>query len=344
MFDALFALPDELTALLGPALESNKSMPVMERLHWLFLLSALVLAAISWWRFGRRESGGGIKGFFRFVFPREVYFHPSVLVDIKVWATSYLFRQGLFVVRITITAFFAAATLTLLESIGSHHDLLADSPALKFAILTLAFALVSDLATYLVHRASHEMPLLWCFHKLHHSAETMTPITLYRKHPLYDLMATFFRGPMLGVFQAAAVWSVGAHLDFWVFLGANVAYGAFNLLGANLRHTHIWFNWGPALSRIFISPAQHQIHHSLAPHHHNKNYGEVFAIWDWMFGSLYAPKEREILKFGLADEVGAPLPQPHNNLREAWLEPIQSAARVISRRDNKPAPETAASP
>ncbi len=205
---------------------------------------------------------------------------------------------------------------------------------LKFACLTLAFALVSDFATYLVHRASHEVSLLWCFHRLHHSAETLTPITLHRKHPLYDLTVALFRGPLLGVLQAAAVWSVGAHLDFWVFLGANVAYGAFNLLGANLRHTHIWFSWGPVLSRLFISPAQHQIHHSLALEHHNKNYGEVFAIWDWMFGSLYVPKEREILAFGLADEAGNSIPQPHNTLREAWLEPIQSAARIT--RGRKP--------
>jgi creatinine amidohydrolase/Fe(II)-dependent formamide hydrolase-like protein len=53
------------------------------------------------------------------------------------------------------------------------------------------------------------------------------------------------------------------------------------------------------LSRIFISPAQHQIHHSDAPQHFDKNMGFTFAIWDGLFGTLYVPKEKETLTFGL---------------------------------------------
>ncbi len=121
MFDALFAVPDELTALLGPALNSRETMPAMERLHWLFLLSGLVLALASWWRFGRHEAGGGFGGFLRFAFPRKVYFHKSALVDLKVWLAGYIFRHGFFAARLALTAVIAVAVLGALERIGHAH-------------------------------------------------------------------------------------------------------------------------------------------------------------------------------------------------------------------------------
>nr|WP_305907128.1 creatininase family protein [Methylomarinum sp. Ch1-1]MDP4519854.1 creatininase family protein [Methylomarinum sp. Ch1-1] len=73
----------------------------------------------------------------------------------------------------------------------------------------------------------------------------------------------------------------------------------FYLFGYNLRHSHIWLSYGPFFSKLLISPAQHQIHHSANPTHFDKNFGFIFAIWDALFRSLYIPKQREILLFGL---------------------------------------------
>ncbi|HMQ57251.1 MAG TPA: sterol desaturase family protein, partial [Rhizobiaceae bacterium] len=114
--------------------------------------------------------------------------------------------------------------------------------------------------------------------------------------------------------------------------GANIIYAVFNVLGSNFRHTHIWISYGPVLERILISPAQHQIHHSLEVEHHNKNYGEVFAIWDWMFGTLYVPQGRTELRFGLADRRGNLLAQPHPTLKDALVGPFRDSAKAFSRR------------
>jgi sterol desaturase/sphingolipid hydroxylase (fatty acid hydroxylase superfamily) len=78
----------------------------------------------------------------------------------------------------------------------------------------------------------------------------------------------------------------------------------FNLLFANLRHSHVWLAWPPSLGWILGSPANHQIHHSAEERHLDKNFGGVFAIWDWMFGTLYLPREREVFRMGLADGTG----------------------------------------
>jgi sterol desaturase/sphingolipid hydroxylase (fatty acid hydroxylase superfamily) len=79
-----------------------------------------------------------------------------------------------------------------------------------------------------------------------------------------------------------------------------LVYLIFNLT-IHFRHTHIPLSFGPYLSYIFSSPSMHQIHHSIEPRHLNKNYAIIFSIWDWLFKSLYIPKEPETFRIGLPD-------------------------------------------
>ena len=83
--------------------------------------------------------------------------------------------------------------------------------------------------------------------------------------------------------------------------GTNLLLIIFYLFGYNLRHSHVWLSYGPFFSRIFISPAQHQIHHSSSPAHFDKNLGFMFAFWDGLFGTLYIPKKKENIIFGLGE-------------------------------------------
>ena len=84
-------------------------------------------------------------------------------------------------------------------------------------------------------------------------------------------------------------------------LNVDAALFAFYLLGYNLRHSHIWFSYPSWLSQILISPAQHQIHHSIHPRHLDKNMGFIFAFWDGLLNTLYVPTRREDLTFGLSE-------------------------------------------
>jgi sterol desaturase/sphingolipid hydroxylase (fatty acid hydroxylase superfamily) len=86
----------------------------------------------------------------------------------------------------------------------------------------------------------------------------------------------------------------------------------------------------PRAHHIFISPAHHQIHHSARPQHWNRNYGEVFAIWEWMFGTLFLPSE-EIRK-NLILGVGIGAPQHHPTLAKVYLEPLASMYELLTRR------------
>jgi len=89
----------------------------------------------------------------------------------------------------------------------------------------------------------------------------------------------------------------------------------------------VWLSFGPLLSKIFVSPAQHQIHHSVDPRHQGKNLGGVFAIWDWLAGTLYLPRERPELRFGLGDGEEA----AYQSVARLYFVPFQRVAGNFAR-------------
>jgi sterol desaturase/sphingolipid hydroxylase (fatty acid hydroxylase superfamily) len=144
------------------------------------------------------------------------------------------------------------------------------------------------------------MKFLWEFHKVHHSAKVLNPLTFYRVHPVENILFGLRYSLSVGFVTGIFVYFFGAMIDIYMIFGANVFIVVFSLLGSNLRHTHVPISYGKYLEKIFISPKQHQIHHSNK--HFDKNYGGYLAIWDYMFGSLKLSKDVKVLKFGLKKE------------------------------------------
>jgi sterol desaturase/sphingolipid hydroxylase (fatty acid hydroxylase superfamily) len=168
---------------------------------------------------------------------------------------------------------------------------------------------------------------------VHHSAEELTPLSAFRHHPLYTLVDLTVAAVVLGVVQGLLMVFVTGTVDVATLAGINVFFAAFRLTGANLRHSHIWLRYPPWLEHILISPAQHQVHHSLDPRHHDKNYGEVLAIWDWMFGSLYVPDTTERgVAVGLADRAGHLIAPPHRGPWTVLVVPLAEVFQAMRRR------------
>ena len=263
----------------------------------------------------RRQGHQG--GFLSWLFPKGIYFHRSHWVDIQLFAVGRLLKIfGIF----QVIAVSSTVAITLVGRFGMT-EAQSLSPILISAILLIA----ADFTVYWIHRIHHEQSVLWPFHAVHHSAEVMTPITVYRKHPVYDIFSHVFRGAFLGLIQGLLLMIFVNSIDLMLIVGINGFYFFFNMLTANFRHSHVWLSFGPFWERIFISPAQHQIHHSSELKHYNKNYGEVLAIWDWMFGTLYIPKGQETLRFGIGDENGELIEQPHPTLARALIEPFEAS-------------------
>lgn len=318
------------------------------RLHWTGLIAFLLLGiGIYILKFKSKGEGGtnsskDVKGLFGFLFPKKIYTTNSFRLDVKLYFANKLLSPVTSLVSKGLTIAIAIFVIDLGQKLTGDVwvEAAPDSSPGFWAVFwaTTIIVIATDFAIYLTHRLHHENPVLWPFHKVHHSAEHLTPITLYRKHPIYDFLGSLVKGSLLGVATGIVLFLFGI-VEVKTVLGVQVFYFAFNLMGANLRHSHIWLSYGNVLSHILISPAQHQIHHSKAPKHHDKNYGQLLAIWDWMFGTLYIPKTREEIAFGVADEYGVDLPQVHNSLVQAYITPFKEARLALnkvkeSRRDD----------
>ena len=145
----------------------------------------------------------------------------------------------------------------------------------------------------------HKWHILWALHKVHHSATSLTPMTVFRTHPLEGVLFSLRSAITQAITISSFVFLFGSNVDLVTVLGANIFVFLFNILGSNLRHSHIGIRYWKWLEHLLISPAQHHVHHSILKNHHDKNFGAAFAIWDWMFGSLHHSEDTDKLVLGI---------------------------------------------
>jgi sterol desaturase/sphingolipid hydroxylase (fatty acid hydroxylase superfamily) len=287
------------------------------RLSPLNLASMLALCLLLWlvWR--------PAKGFLAWVFPARVYRNPSFWLDVKLFLFNWtigLFLTLNYVVVATGTAWVLGLALGIAPPLPEDR-----SPILSALVVFLA----ADLTMYWYHRLHHDRPTLWAIHALHHSAEEMSPVTAFRHHPVYSILGGLVFAAFVGLVQGLAMVLVLGSVDVATLAGTNLFSAILNLGTANLRHSHIALRYPAWLEHVLISPAQHQVHHSVEPRHYNRNYGEVLALWDWMFGTLYITRPGEAIRFGLGDAEGTALPQRHPTFRSALAEPVVRAWAVL---------------
>lgn len=266
----------------------------------------------------RSERGPGNPswaGFLRSLFPREIYAHPSARADYVFFAVDKL-------------VIFATLAILPLSGDAVTREILSLVPAQPAAaarpwgtvLMTVAVFLAFDLGAFVWHFLTHRVRVLWAFHRVHHAAEVLTPLSNYREHPVDSIGRSLVQGALIGVAQAALRLALPSAQPLEVF-GINAVYVPFFVL-ANARHSHLWVGFGRVWSRVFISPAQHQCHHGTAPRHIDVNYGLVLAVWDSVSGSLYVPREREEVRYGLVGET-----QPFPTVLSMYLRPFRDAFR-----------------
>ncbi len=240
------------------------------------------------------------KGLRAFLLPGKIYWHSSAKIDyVYLFVSKFIFVL-LFAPVILSAAFISewvGSKLLATFGPGTVHD------AAGFwgwdVLYTFLIIIVVDFGIFFSHLLFHKVPLLWEFHKVHHSAEVLTPITVYRMHPVDDFLTMSFVAFLTGIFDGLCAYFVPLNAHLVIVQGVNLFLFLFYFLGYNLRHSHLWLYYGSFWGKIFISPAQHQIHHSRADEHCDKNLGFIFAFWDLWAGTLYLPKRKEDLKLGL---------------------------------------------
>jgi len=251
--------------------------------------------------------------------------HPSVRLDFKLlWAKSILratLMAPLFVSTIATTQ---VVQLWLRQTLGAPPPL-SLSPVVVGGLSTLVLFLFDDLSHFLLHYLMHRIPALWALHKLHHSAEVLTPFSLYRTHPIEGLLSQMRGAVVVGSVTGALVYLFGPKLYSFELLGVDAVGFVWSLCGANLRHSHVFLRYGARWERLLLSPAQHQLHHSAQPEHADRNFGTVLAIWDRLFGTLLLSAGSSPPRFGL---LNTPI-QPFQTVWSALIIPLQESLRML---------------
>ncbi len=259
-----------------------------KRLFWIYIISS-ILMGILYFYISKKNT--------RVILSSKLWLHPSAKLDYYYFILSYfvnIFLLAPYILSAKSVAFYVNNFL-------NEHFEYFDNDLFSYTqiifLYTITLFLISDFTRYWLHRFLHTIPFLWEFHKVHHSAKVLTPITFYRVHPienfLFGLRYSLSAGFVTGVF----IYFFGAMIDIYMVFGVNVFLFLFSTLGANLRHSHVPFAYFSFIEKWFMSPKQHQIHHSTK--HFNKNYGGFISIWDRFFGSLQLSNEVKVMKFGL---------------------------------------------
>jgi sterol desaturase/sphingolipid hydroxylase (fatty acid hydroxylase superfamily) len=134
--------------------------------------------------------------------------------------------------------------------------------------------LLADLGQYWAHRATHEVPFLWRFHKVHHSIEEMDWLAAARLHPLdsvFTRAVTILPLYLLGFTRE----TFGAYLVLTTFQAVFI-------------HANVRFRFGP-LRWITATPEFHHWHHANEPEAVNKNFAGNLPLLDVVFGTCHMP-------------------------------------------------------
>ncbi|RXJ87245.1 sterol desaturase family protein [Arcobacter sp. CECT 8985] len=263
-----------------------------KRVFWGFLLSSFVIALIC--VYIKKDKTKKI------LFSSKLWWHPSARVDYIYFVFSY-FIKIFMIYPIVVSAKTIALGVNsyMIEEFGFHRASLLPYETIMI-LYTVSLFLVSDFTRYWTHRFLHTIPFLWHFHKVHHSAKVLNPLTFYRIHPVENILFGFRYSLSIGIVTGVFIYFFGAMLSVFDVFGVNIFIFIFSLIGTNLRHSHVKFTYFTKLEKWLISPYMHQIHHSTK--HFDRNYGGYLAIWDRLFNTLTLSKDVKTMKFGLRKE------------------------------------------
>lgn len=248
------------------------------RIFWGYLLVSAVIAVIWYVMSVGAISIPQLKAY---------WLNPDSRLDTRYFLFNWLFKV-LFIVPVLLSA--NSVALWTLNGLNAVAEPLFLSWYYRDIVLayTLTLFVLGDLSRYCLHRWMHTNRWLWKFHKVHHSPESLNPLTFYRLHPVEMMLFALRSAVVVGIVTGVFIFCFGARLNLYSVLGGNVFIVVLFSFTGNLRHSHIRLTYGAWLERLLISPAQHQIHHQQKFIH--KNLGSVLACWDWFFGTLRIAK------------------------------------------------------
>jgi len=197
-----------------------------------------------------------------------------------------------------------AADWTTINNFGILQEL----PQMPVWLYTLIGLLLLDLiGAYLVHLVEHKTKFLWRFHLIHHTDTWIDTTTANRHHPGESVIRF--------IFTSFGVLIVGSPM-WMVFL-----YQTLSVIATQFNHANIALpkKVDVFLSYFIVSPDMHKVHHHYVLPYTDSNYGNIFSIWDRIFGT-FMTMPREEIRYGVDTHLK---PEEHNELKNLLKIPFQ---------------------
>ncbi len=218
---------------------------------------------------------------------------------------------NIFFTLTTIIINFALAFLLLKAAdwvVANDFGIINWLPEMPLGLYILLGVLLMDfMGAYVPHYVEHKVKPLWMIHLVHHTDHKVDTTTANRHHPLESLIRY--------AFTLAGVIIIGAPI------GIVMLYQSMSLVATQFSHANIKLpkKIDHILSYVLVSPDMHKIHHHYVLPYTDSNYGNIFSIWDRLFGT-YMKMDREKLVYGVdvfPDEV------KNGNIVELLKQPFQ---------------------
>lgn len=190
----------------------------------------------------------------------------------------------------------------------SHFGILNWLPTLNVWIYAFIGLLLMDLiGAYLPHLIEHKTRFLWRFHLIHHTDTFIDTTSANRHHPGESVLRF--------IFTTLGVLIVGAPM-WMAFL-----YQTMSIVATQFNHANIVLpkKLDNFLSYLIVSPDMHKVHHHYVLPYTDSNYGNIFSVWDRLFGT-FMTIERDQLVYGVDTHMK---PEENNKLANLLMIPFQ---------------------
>lgn len=203
------------------------------------------------------------------------------------WLDGFYMFFNFFIFSLAISGFYKLLEIGF-ENIGIKTKSLAlfDPSSWPMWTQLVVFFVVLDFVQWLTHNLLHKSPLLWKFHKVHHSVKEMG----FAAHLRYHWMENILYKP-LKTFAVMILFGLEPEQAYIVHFIA-ITIGHFN-------HSNIKITWGP-LKYLINNPVMHLYHHvyDLPEGRYGINFGISLSLWDYIFKTNYIPEDSGTIELG----------------------------------------------
>ena len=255
------------------------------------------------YRHKRRRGRANLPAITRAIFTTNIVKHKSFYADVKLFVLSVVVMPVIMGALVVSTNTVSMAVHSMLRGAFGPIDSLYGRDLLIKIVSTLVLFLAYEIGYWVDHYLKHRITFLWEFHKLHHTAEVLTPLTNFRNHPIDNFVFGYMLSLFIGSTSGVLAWLFSRNTEMFSVDGKNIIFIVFLWTIGHLQHSQFWISFRGIWGRIVLRPAHHQVHHSSDPKHFNRNFGSVLAVWDWMFGTLEIPAiKNPRLSYGVKEE------------------------------------------